>query len=348
MVPEYRFDPDSAHKGQKAIFLALRHMNDWVERPLRRVNLPEMPPSVKGAVAEGLASAIAVMADARAAAGAVASTIHAKAQDLGVYDKAAELSKWWTAGDIAISVTGGDAFYKSFGGLDITDPNWNPAQGKFGGWQETNYSKEEQAAAWASFGLNFLGGPIIKGVAKGGKWALRGLRGQKAAKGSKTLEATRVANEARYAQQLSDAGVHRATMNRQFGPTRKGPLPEFVINKEGKRVQIAEGFRSSTYSQVVESTDTLLYRVHGPGGELGSWWTRTPPRGPLQARLDSAIRPEWGNPMTEITVVSVPKGNPFFEGAVAAQGSMVGGGTQVYIPHVPDAWKVALQNARPK
>lgn len=69
--------------------------------------------------------------------------------------------------------------------------------------------------------------------------------------------------------------------------------------------------------------------------------------------------------MTEITVIRVPKGEAFFEGAVAGQtstkpgtafggdpsylpgGQMVGGGTQVYVPHVPDAWKVPLQHARP-
>lgn len=195
-MTELRFDPDKAHKAQKSMFNALIEMNNGVERRLRNVALPEMPATVAGSVRQGIAHAVAIMADARVVAANVASVLKGKAQDLGVYDKAAELSKWWTAGDIAISVTGADAFYKSFGGLDVTDPNWNPLEGKFGGWQDTNYSKSEQAAAWASFGLNFVGGPVVKGVYRGGRWVVNGVRGGRAAKEARV--AAQLARLSRY------------------------------------------------------------------------------------------------------------------------------------------------------
>jgi len=113
--------------------------------------------------------------------------------------------------------------------------------------------------------------------------------------------------------------------------TGAGPLGE----------KIASTFRSSTYTEAVASEATTLYRVHGgPAGELGGYWTRTPPAGPVQSIIDSALNPIWGNTATNVTRISVPAGTRIFEGVAAPQGGLVGGGNQIFIQNVNPAWLV--------
>jgi RHS repeat-associated protein len=115
----------------------------------------------------------------------------------------------------------------------------------------------------------------------------------------------------------------------RYGPMNPGPLPDSVTNT----------FRSGSYTANTLSQPTTLYRVHGgSAGPLGNFWTRTPPAGPLQAKIDLAIRPEWGNTATQVTRITVPPGTTIFEGAAASQGGLVGGGNQVFIPRVDPSW----------
>lgn len=66
----------------------------------------------------------------------------------------------------------------------------------------------------------------------------------------------------------------------KFTPINPGPLPE----------GIAETFRSATYTRSITQSETTLYRVYGGKvGELGSYWTRTKPNGPLQSVVESAL-----------------------------------------------------------
>jgi len=89
----------------------------------------------------------------------------------------------------------------------------------------------------------------------------------------------------------------------------------------------------------VLSETTTLYRVHGgAAGELGLYWTRTLPAGPLQSRIDLAMLSAWGNSATRVTTIRVPSGTLIFEGYAAGQGGLVGGGSQVVIPNVNPAW----------
>jgi hypothetical protein len=68
------------------------------------------------------------------------------------------------------------------------------------------------------------------------------------------------------------------------------------------------------------------------------------PTGPLQARLDSALLPEWGNTATQMSVIRVPAGTMIYEGIVAPQSTstlfLLGGGNQVYIPKVNPKWLI--------
>ncbi len=110
--------------------------------------------------------------------------------------------------------------------------------------------------------------------------------------------------------------------------------------------EIASTFRSSTYTQEVLGQETTLYRSYGGNsGPLGSFWAETPPSGPLQSQIDSALNPSWGNTAESVSSIRVPAGTEVFRGAAAPQplaggGSFLGGGSQVYIPHVDPSWLV--------
>jgi hypothetical protein len=121
------------------------------------------------------------------------------------------------------------------------------------------------------------------------------------------------------------AVMHWSPLN---GP---GPLGE----------RVAATFRGSSYTESVTSEVTTLYRVHGGNaGALGAYWTRTPPAGPLQSQIDSALLPQWGNTAQYVTRIQVPPGVTIFEGSAARQGGLVGGGSQVFIQHVDPSWIV--------
>jgi hypothetical protein len=122
----------------------------------------------------------------------------------------------------------------------------------------------------------------------------------------------------------------------RFGPMNPGPLAD----------EVASTFRSSSYTMSELSEATTLYRVYGgKAGQLGSYWSRVKPSGPLQAQLDSALNPAWGNSATSVATIRVPSGTTIYEGAAASQpigggGSLLGGGSQVYIPRVDSSWLV--------
>lgn len=120
-------------------------------------------------------------------------------------------------------------------------------------------------------------------------------------------------------------------------PVRWGPATG--VGPLGK--EVAETFRSGSYTERVTSEVTTLYRSHGGAAEaIGPYWTRTPPAGPLQSRIDSALRTEWGNTATGVSSIRIPAGTTIFEGFAASQGGLVGGGSQVFIPKVDPSWLV--------
>ena len=70
-----------------------------------------------------------------------------------------------------------------------------------------------------------------------------------------------------------------------FTPMDEGPLPE----------SIASTFRSGTYDQKVSSGENIWYRSYGGSAdEIGRYWTRTEPTGPLQSVIDNALDQNLG------------------------------------------------------
>jgi len=117
----------------------------------------------------------------------------------------------------------------------------------------------------------------------------------------------------------------------RYGPLNPGPLAD----------DIAATFRSGSYTARTLEEPMTLYRVIGDGGRAeGSFWTATPPRGPLQSVVDLALDQNWGNTATTVIEARIPAGTTLYEGAAAAQRGLVGGGSQVYIPRVNPSWIV--------
>jgi len=114
----------------------------------------------------------------------------------------------------------------------------------------------------------------------------------------------------------------------RFGPaTRRGPLSG----------NLQETFAGGSYNVVVAREPTTLYRAYGgtANGVPARFWSRTKPRGPLQARQDSALLTRWGNSAGKVITIRVPKGTTYYEGRVAPQvdamQSLLGGGNQVVL-----------------
>jgi hypothetical protein len=117
----------------------------------------------------------------------------------------------------------------------------------------------------------------------------------------------------------------------RYGPMDPGPL----------EAEVGETFRSASYTARTLARPIDLYRAYSdPDRMLGPYWSRIPPSGPLQARIDSALLPEYGNEATQVIHVQVPSGETIFEGHVAQQRLRLGGGNQVYLLRLDPSWEI--------
>jgi RHS repeat-associated protein len=115
------------------------------------------------------------------------------------------------------------------------------------------------------------------------------------------------------------------------GPLNPGPLADDIANT----------FRSGTYTAKTVSKPTTMYRVISDAGNpTGSYWTRVKPIGPFQSVIDLALDQNWGNTATRIIKARIPAGTKIYEGFSAAQRGLVGGANQVYIPKINPKWIV--------
>jgi hypothetical protein len=117
----------------------------------------------------------------------------------------------------------------------------------------------------------------------------------------------------------------------RHGPMNPGPL----------EAEVGDTFRSASYTARTSARPIDLYRVYSdPDRMLGPYWSRTPPSGPLQATIDSALLPQYGNEATRVIHIQVPSGETIFEGYAARQRQRLGGGSQVYLLRVDPSWEV--------
>jgi hypothetical protein len=117
----------------------------------------------------------------------------------------------------------------------------------------------------------------------------------------------------------------------RHGPMNRGPL-------EG---HFESSFRSSAYTSRRLGQPRDLYRVYSdPVRRLGAFWTDVQPSGPLQATMDAALLPGFGNAATKVVHIRVPAGQVVYEGLSARQEGWLGGGTQYVLPKALKVWEV--------
>ncbi|MFT0745618.1 hypothetical protein NW855_16540 [Synechococcus sp. RC10B2] len=94
---------------------------------------------------------------------------------------------------------------------------------------------------------------------------------------------------------------------------------------------IRNSFRGVSYEEIKEPL--IVYRLYGgKARQLGRWFMLQRPQGRLQATIDYAIRPEWGNTLERLVALCLPRGTRVFVEPAAPQGGLVGGGLQVFVP----------------
>ena len=105
------------------------------------------------------------------------------------------------------------------------------------------------------------------------------------------------------------------------------------------------------YNQVKIGQDTTFYRVsrdpnytlynvkrNAKAEEQFSYWKRDKSKG-TQAIIDMAIPvSKNGNTAEYITAIRIPQGTIIYEGKVAKQGGLVGGGNQVVLKNIKKEW----------
>lgn len=136
----------------------------------------------------------------------------------------------------------------------------------------------------------------------------------------------------------------------EYDAMRPGPLGDTQNSP-------AATFSGGRYVAIELDRPVTLYRAYAPetSRELGGFWSQTKPQGMLQAQIDSALRPEWGQMQdapwrvqaTRWVEVEVPAGTRIYVGEVANQsfidpntgqgGVWVGGTSQVMIEGGPQA-----------
>jgi hypothetical protein len=94
---------------------------------------------------------------------------------------------------------------------------------------------------------------------------------------------------------------------------------------------IRNSFRGVSYEEIKEPL--IVYRLYGgKARQLGRWFMLQRPQGRLQATIDYAIRPEWGNTLERLVALRLLRGTRVFVEPAAPQGGLVGGGLQVFVP----------------
>ena len=117
---------------------------------------------------------------------------------------------------------------------------------------------------------------------------------------------------------------------------RHGPM-----NPGQLRGHFESSFRSSAYTARRLGQPRDLYRVYSdPVRRLGAFWTDVRPSGPLQATMDAALLPSYGNAASKVVHIRVPAGQIVYEGVAARQEGWLGGGSQYVLPKALKDWEV--------
>jgi filamentous hemagglutinin len=127
---------------------------------------------------------------------------------------------------------------------------------------------------------------------------------------------------------------------------KPGPLSDL-------RGEPAKNFLGGRYNAIKLDEDLVVYRAgNGGGGKntLGSWWTREIPESVAKVRIDSAVKEQWIDPVTQYLTgtspanavygIKIPKGTMIYEGPVGYQSDVYLGGMDKMQIYIHEPWNL--------
>ncbi|PHM69407.1 hypothetical protein [Xenorhabdus kozodoii] len=108
---------------------------------------------------------------------------------------------------------------------------------------------------------------------------------------------------------------------------------------------MVKSFKDNEYKTVVTTEDVVLYRTFGGYAKIdGGFVTTLPAKNKIQAKIDTALLPEWKNTRQYESTIIVPAGTKLQIGKVKEQFTrsgtkLEGGADQVILPlNYPMSW----------
>ena len=128
--------------------------------------------------------------------------------------------------------------------------------------------------------------------------------------------------------QVKDYGKYSTLIDGKVKEIEKSYLPN----------TLSKTFTDSNYRTVITEEKIVVYRTFGGRADAGgSFVTTVSAESRIQAKIDTALLPSWGNSRMYEAVIEVPKGEILNIGKVAEQttesgAKLVGGIDQVVLP----------------
>ena len=206
----------------------------------------------------------------------------------------------------------------------------------------------EEDAQTANFIGNLVGGYAASSAAS--KFSLNKVKVDVEAPKYNREQILRNLEESRLARESSNFDQYLAKESLIKYPTLLDSKVK-IVGKAKLPDWIGESFTDSNYRTVITTEEITLYRTFGGYSDAGGGFvTTTPASSRIQAKIDTALLPEWKNTRQYEAVIKIPKGVELNIGKVAPQTInssgfiLKGGADQVLLPNPwPLDWIVDIR-----
>ena len=206
----------------------------------------------------------------------------------------------------------------------------------------------EEDAQTANFIGNILGGYAVSSAAS--KFSLNKVKVEVEAPKYNREQILKNLKESKLARESSNFDQYLAKESLIKYPTLLDGKVK-IVDKAKLPDWIGESFTDSNYRTVITTEEITLYRTFGGHSDAGGGFvTTTPASNRIQAKIDTALLPEWKNTRQYEAVIKIPKGVELNIGKVAPQTInssgfiLKGGADQVLLPNPwPLDWIVDIR-----
>ena len=206
----------------------------------------------------------------------------------------------------------------------------------------------EEDAQTANFIGNILGGYAVSSAAS--KFSLNKVKVDVEAPKYNREQILKNLKESKLARESSNFDQYLAKESLIKYPTLLDGKVK-IVDKAKLPDWIGESFTDSNYRTVITTEEITLYRTFGGHSDAGGGFvTTTPASNRIQAKIDTALLPEWKNTRQYEAVIKIPKGVELNIGKVAPQTInssgfiLKGGADQVLLPNPwPLDWIVDIR-----